>query len=355
MSSDDRVSGSSASAESRDIPKRVLGPIGRILRTGDPAATIDRLFISQHVADLRLIIAFAFIAVASVFAIGVVLSMVRAYCRDWGFIRGFWAFFAPVLGVFGAVLAWAYQAGSQRLGVVDSFACEISTLCRVATVVDSVGQSIEMFRHGSPGPDGATNAGSPTRHFTSQENYFPVFENNTRDLQSLEAHVVINITAFYTYMKAVRDSARSLFEMSAPPAQSAPGSNGASTSTPWREAARNVIYMMFLGLESARKAIHELVEFEPDEAERKIIILISELEAYCFLLDQFDESDTHYQRLQLREGDYREAKEDLDRLARDNVSNKSWEPALILMPELERRYDAVMNHSCHSSHYASIA
>jgi hypothetical protein len=329
MSSDDRVSGSSASAESRDIPKRVLGPIGRILRTGDPAATIDRLFISQHVADLRLIIAFAFIAVASVFAIGVVLSMVRAYCRDWGFI--------------------------QRLGVVDSFACEISTLCRVATVVDSVGQSIEMFRHGSPGPDGATNAGSPTRHFTSQENYFPVFENNTRDLQSLEAHVVINITAFYTYMKAVRDSARSLFEMSAPPAQSAPGSNGASTSTPWREAARNVIYMMFLGLESARKAIHELVEFEPDEAERKIIILISELEAYCFLLDQFDESDTHYQRLQLREGDYREAKEDLDRLARDNVSNKSWEPALILMPELERRYDAVMNHSCHSSHYASIA
>src|ERR1700749_4659415 len=111
MGSDDRVSGSSFNAKSRDIPKKLLEPVGRILRTGDPAATIDRLFESQHVADLRLIIAFASIAVASLFTIGVVLSIVQICVnyRDLAFVRGFWAFFTPVLGVFGAVLAWAYQ------------------------------------------------------------------------------------------------------------------------------------------------------------------------------------------------------------------------------------------------------
>jgi hypothetical protein len=46
--------------------------------------------------------------------------------------------FVPVLGVVGAVIAWAYQSGTARLGVIDLFACEISTLCPVATVVDTV-------------------------------------------------------------------------------------------------------------------------------------------------------------------------------------------------------------------------
>jgi len=300
--------------------------------------------------------------VTSLFVIGVVLSIVSIvsiHHRDWGLVRGFWAFFTPVLGVFGAVLAWAYQAGSQRLGVVDLFACEISTLCRVVTIVNSVGRSIELFGHGLPGRDGAGNSESRTRHFTSQENYFPVFENNTRDLQSLEAHVVINITAFYTYMKAVRDSTRSLIDLGASRSAAELESHKASTSAPWHEAARNVIYMMFLGLESARKAIEKLVEFEPDEAERKIVILISELEAYRFLRDQFvDESDVHYQRLQLREADYQEVMRRLCHLIEaGRVSNNSleWEPALRLVPELKRRYDAVMNPSCHSSRYTSIA
>jgi hypothetical protein len=52
----------------------------------------------------------------------------------------------------------------------------------------------------------------------------------------------------------------------------------------WHQAARNVVYMLFLGLESARRAIADLVEFEPERAERTIVILISELEAYRFFV-----------------------------------------------------------------------
>ena len=359
MSGDDRVSGSSSRAKSDDLPKRFLEPFGRILGTGDPAATIDRLFKSQHVADLRLVIAFAAIAVIFLFVLGVVLSIIWIPYGHWDLIRGFWAFFAPALGVFGAVLAWAYQAGSQRLGVVDLFACEISTLCRVVTIVDGVGRSIETFERGLPKRSGAANSESPTRHFTSEENYFPVFENNTRDLQSLEAHVVINITAFYTYMKAVRDSTRNLLDVGATPTLPEPESHRASTSTPWHEAARNVVYMMFLGLESARKAIGKLIEFEPDQAESEIVILISELEAYRFLCDQFvDRSDIRYQRLQLREAEYQEVMQRLRGVINAEAggrAKKSWEPALRLVPELERRYEALMKPSGSLSHYASTA
>ena len=80
---------------------------------------------------------------------------------------------------------------------------------RVATVVDTARRYAGKFDQ--PPTSAADTAGprQPPHHFASQENYFPVFESNTRDLQTLEARVVINITEFYTYMKAFRDYLRS--------------------------------------------------------------------------------------------------------------------------------------------------
>jgi hypothetical protein len=362
----DLVSGSSTGARSYDIPKRLLEPIGRMLRTGDAAATIDRLFVSEHVKDLRLIIAFALIAVLVVLVSGLLGSLAYA----WEFhdkysssqvvisaLRGFVAFFAPALGIFGAVLAWAYQVGSARLGIVDLFACEVDTLCRVALVVDSVPRSIVMFHKGSPGPQVAGGSAPTTRHFTSEENYFPVFENNIRDLQALEARVVVNITAFYTYMKAVRDSSRTLIDISASSVlPGPPRPDKASNLTGWEDAARNVIYMMFLGLESARKAIGYLVEFEPERVERTIVILISELEAYRFLREQFvDEEDIRHRRLDLREADYRRLVPSLCSDVETSRGSKplEWEPARRLVPELNRKYDAVITQKPLSRRLAS--
>jgi hypothetical protein len=368
MSIVNHVSGNCAAAEPDDIPKRLLAPFGRVLCSGDPAETIDRLFVSKHVKDLRLIIAFALIAVLAVLFFGLLGSFGCAWFvrdNDWSSqravfsaLRGFVAFWAPVLGIFGAVLAWAYQAGSARLGIVDLFACEIDTLCRVALVVDSVPRSIGVFQNGSPARNGAGNAELPTPRFTSEENYFPVFENNTRDLQSLEARVVVNITAFYTYMKAVRDSTRALMDMPASPSQPELRPEKASSSLPWQEGARNVIYMMFLGLESARKAMSDLVEFEPEQAERIIVILISELEAYRFLCEQFaDEQDLRHQRLQLREAVYKKLVPCLcDLVATRRASEPSaWEPARRLVPDLKRRYHAAMSRTSQLSRFAATA
>lgn len=356
----------SGRAKSDDISKRLLKPVCRMLSTGDPAATVDRLFKSEHVSDLRLIIAFALVAVLLVLVVEVLGSL--AYL--WGIhhehgsygilipvLRGFVAFDAPMLGIFGAVLVWAYQAGSARLGIVDLFACEIDTLCRVALLVESVSLSIRTFRHGLPGRNDAGNSASVIRHFTSEENYFPVFENNIRDLQALEARVVINITAFYTYMKAVRDSTRAFMDMSASPTQLEPRPDTASTITSAQETGRNIIYMMFLGFESARKAIGCLVEFEPEQAERTIIVLISELEAYRFLRDQFtDEDDIRNTRLELREADYEKLVPSLCAVVKARASECSdWEPARRLVPELERKYKPVKSRSVQPRRLASTA
>ena len=113
MSISEAVSGNSGRGKSDDIPKGLLEPIGRLLRTGDPAAT----------------------------------------------------------------------------GIVDLFACEMDTLCRIVLVVGSVPRSIETFKHGLPGRNGGVNSVSPTRHFTSEENYFPVFASYcTRSLASPSRH-----------------------------------------------------------------------------------------------------------------------------------------------------------------------
>ena len=55
------------------VVKLLLNLIARRLQTGDPAATVDRLFSSQHVRDLQLIVAVAFTAVVLVLVLGLPL------------------------------------------------------------------------------------------------------------------------------------------------------------------------------------------------------------------------------------------------------------------------------------------
>jgi hypothetical protein len=44
-----------------ETARQVLEPVARRLKTGQPADTVDRLFISKHTNDLRLISAVSFI------------------------------------------------------------------------------------------------------------------------------------------------------------------------------------------------------------------------------------------------------------------------------------------------------
>ena len=254
----------------------VLSPfaIVRQLRVGKESSTFERLGCSRHVADLRLIFSVAVILMV----VGVIAAL--AFCCEyqvvsnwkelheshniWPWVRHGLAaiassgpFIGAICAVGGGVLVWTYQTGSARLGVVDLFACEIATLCRVGAVVEMVQRYVDLFQRGpQAGMSHVVDGELPadTSRFTSQESYFPVFEASVKDLQVLEANVVKHVTAFYTYMKVMRDSLRRLAEIKAPV-------SGSTCDDDWHRAICNVIYMQFLALESARRAIMDLVEF----------------------------------------------------------------------------------------------
>ncbi|HLY57823.1 MAG TPA: hypothetical protein VKS60_19835 [Stellaceae bacterium] len=357
----------------RGLANGTLRRLSCLVRTGNPAATLDRLFESQHVEDLRLIIAMALLGLGISAAPCLIYALEYAHKdltegRYLYFVlkslANFVAYMGPLFAIFGAIVAWVYQVGSARLGVVDLFACEISTLCRVAVVIDTAHRNVELFERGPPvAPPGGAAAPAENPAAASQENYFPVFEGNTKDLQSLAARVVINITAFYTYMKVFRDMLRSRAAIRPGPQEVQATSGEPAATGPWHDAIRDLVFMLFLGLESARKAIHDLVEYQPEQTERMIVVLIGEIEAFRFLLGAFKPEDIRARRLQLRWEPYehlipsicRKVQDGLDAARRDKgegddetdepgaeslaqLELQVWRAARELVPDLEQQF-----------------
>jgi hypothetical protein len=358
--SDDRPSMQPAGAQAHKWPKRVLSPLQRLLRTGDTRDTVDRLFVSRHVNDLRLIAATGFLVSVLVLAASLVLAVF--FCIDAsthtppsGLVA--WVTllatnggeplikaFGPTFVVLGAVLAWAYQVGSARLGVVDLFACEIDTLCRTIAVVDLPETLRRRFERGSDHPPATDETGGKSQAFSSEENYFPILESNARDLQSLEADVVTNITAFYNSMKAVRDMFRRVF---------------LAQGDQLHAEAVNLMYMLYLSLEAGRMAMSDLVEFEPTHIERTLVILVSELPVYEFLRQHYPEpGEAHHERLVLRGPAYVGIMRDLESVLEVkkrhlqpvikwneaktlNYEETQWRAAIRLLPSVRKEFLAL--------------
>jgi hypothetical protein len=327
--------------------------IVRQLRLNKESSTFERLGRSRHVADLRLIFSVTVILMIIGAIAALAFSFENEVMNDWPALRGsqsVWpwirhgfaaiiasgTFIGAICALGGGVLAWTYQAGGSRLGVVDLFACEIATLCRVVAVSDVVQRYIGLFENGPQVElqhvvDGELP--TDTSRFSSQESYFPVFDASVKDLQALEADVVKHVTAFYTYMKVMRDSLRRLADIKPPPPE-------APRDDVWHRAIVNVIYMQFLGLESARKSIEDLVEFEPTQAEDMITILLSELLAYGFLREQFH-GDIRQRRLEARDESYRR---DIPALHRRVLAGDGpqWDAARDLSVEMMKRFERVL-------------
>jgi hypothetical protein len=321
--------GETASSLSRFALWRALVGKDEDLDAPDAASTLFRLFRSKHVSDLKMVLYAAFV----LFCMCVVIA------AFWVYSVGIRDLFNPtgspaavtlvgsIVPISGAIMAWTYLTASKRLGVVDLFACEIATLCRVGTLFNVGQQRVQTWRR--IGERNITDPQTPsaaTGDYVSQEDYFPIFDANSQDLESLEALVVGHITGFYTYMKSVRDCQRKLGQ--------------AQTVEDAKEAAANIVYMLFLGYESARKAISDLVEFQPTRAENIAVILLTELFCYSFLCERFKYDDLKFKRLALRETDYREIIPELEELvARPNSRNERyWAPAKETIFELQKHY-----------------
>ena len=185
-----------------------------------------------------------------------------------------------------------------------------------------------MSRPNEGPPNAASSPDLP--RFTSEENYFPVFTTKSRDLEVLEADVVSHVAAFYTYMKVLRDYYRRAASL-------LPESTNFN-SIEWRETWRNIIYMQFLAYEAAREAVKHLIEYEPTHVENTIVILLSELVAYDFLLTCFDANDVRYKRLALRGEGYRAIADTLERRMMENYENPLWAKSRELWDELVDKF-----------------
>jgi hypothetical protein len=368
------------------ISLRSLHTLWRALTVRDEAAldaheaasTLFRFFRSKHVIDLKIIATLAIFLLIAHFLIVVLFVIARPaihYEVLWQtrgsevaralvnfsnvtelithLLSSLVTYFAAAVPVYCGVVAWAYLSAATRLGVVDLFACEIATLCRVGTAFDIGRRYVELYKDEAK----VTQKQKTARHltdkpvdplvshsFVSQEEYFPIFQNNSRDLQTLEATVVGHITEFYTYMKSTRDMQRklALIDPSQVVETGGKNANGIVKKDPWHDTLANMLYVLFLGYESGRNSVADLIEFQPTRAEDTIVILLTELECYSFLCGYFRDDDVRYDRLQLREANYQETIPDLIRrvkAAHPVGERKYWAPAERTVAELEERYE----------------
>jgi hypothetical protein len=338
----------------------------------DSAETFDRLIQSTHVEDLRWLVVLT--TILAIFGITVVVITSQTMgphsqipSNETLFEALMPLHVSAILAGLGGIIAWCYQTGSARLGIVDLFACEITTLCRICTLIQLTDTCVAAFELDSsddqrPDHDKIILRRETFTHFESTEDYTPVFSANAKDLQALRVKVVTNITAFYTYWKSTRDAFR---KMASTPVTVADLASDPKERDLWHGAMLSTIYMQFLCFESARKAVRDLIEFEPNRAENMITILLSELPAYRFMLKVFPVNDFRRKRLELRKIWYPHvaakvyyqtvdahancnnedalekqfhhlAKVDLDELRKD------WEKAFQLLDELRSRYEGAL-------------
>ena len=101
---------------------------------------------------------------------------------------------------------------------------------------------------------------------------------------------------------------------------------------------RDIIYMQFLACESGRRAIRDLIEFEPNSAENTINVLLSELPAYGFLVKYFREDDVRRARIVLRRSRYQEIVPDVYYLVEEMHLKYQNLDMTVRMPAHRRRH-----------------
>src|SRR3954471_9558832 len=185
------------------------------LTATESASTLFRFFRSKHVRDLKLIFTTALFVLAVHLLLVVLLGLINASYAFFSeaeapqmallghflvslppaapadfltrlvnaagkFLSFFITYVGPGVPIYGVIVGWAYQTASTRLGIVDLFACEISTLCRVGTIFDIGKRYVDTYDRGPAAP--ARPSAAASDKFVSQEEYFPVFDSNSRDL-----------------------------------------------------------------------------------------------------------------------------------------------------------------------------
>jgi hypothetical protein len=289
---------------------------GKKLEITGPSLTFVRLCTSRHLRDLQQIASLTIVLYFFVFALVLFLKTEFNYQL---------LALSALTSTAAAVLSWAYQLGSRRIGSVDLFANEIGVICRVCLIVDFADHSVGAVKLDMRTRDGAGQPVPRTR-FSSEEHYTPVYDKNVSDLQPLDVDVVTSVTRFYTYRKTMMDYLRLI--------------SVTDDKAALVELRSQMIYMQYLMYESAREAITLLIEFEPNQAENIINVLCSEFVLFSFLKTMYRD-DFRNKRLELRVDEYAQIMAVLGGTIHQHVADLNWKQAQATFPELVRRYRAM--------------
>jgi hypothetical protein len=231
---------------------------------------IKRFRTSPHCRDLLCIAAIAFFF-AVCLAVPVADSTYHWFSTalEASSDKGASELYLALLGIALGVIGWAYQSANTRFGVVDIFAAEIATLCRVAAVAEFIPNYIRGYNGGDAFP--------PVKF---DQDYLIVFNENAKDLEVLDGDVVRYVTQYYIYMKALLDVL-------------ARGSDIVDARGGREQAALSTIYNAFLAFESARQAISVLMDNSAERQEFILAAMLSEVPAYLFLYVERGKMDTY--------------------------------------------------------------
>jgi hypothetical protein len=317
------------------LPFRLFGRAIRNFGAQEERSTWSRFWRSRHVADLS--------ALTFLLMLFIVLGFLAITYYDWRVYQiSVPAFTATASGdhyiwlehliwpsalvAAGAipVISIVYQIASKRLGVVDLFSSEITSLCRTYQVVNFAPVLVHLYEDikslAAPAPADPTAwartfGATATRlaGFKVGQSFTPVLDSSTADLANLDAVVVSQVSAFYTYRLSMIEYMARIADTQAPTPQQL--RDDALVGHDYLQRVDyllfQVIYMLFLSLESGRKAVQELVEYEPNHAEATLNILIGELICRDFLIRQISAApppatgeDVRLARLRARHPEY---------------------------------------------------
>lgn len=188
-----------------------------------------------------------------------------------------WDVVLPTMGILITITATVIQRllshAFVRRGTVHLFRSEIASLCKAACtlhIADSlVNFHPERFRE------------FMSQSLSRRENYTEAFSQNTRALADLPKQTVLDVTAFYTFLKTSRDAALIM-----------DGWTEHTTEDVMHEDVCRVMVQMQFCFEAAREALIELAD-EPSEVHSEIELIDGALNQLASALSKRAEGEIH--------------------------------------------------------------
>jgi len=244
---------------------------------------------SSHNVDLAALPVF-FTAAFALLAATLLIHFAKSSAdgQDWA-VKTFLG--SAVIGLYGTILLKLLDIAQKRLSVVDIFSSELVSAGRVFLSTDLVGETIALYALADAGFGPLLGKVSEVKR---TENYFAILEKNSSDLGMLASNIIDDITSFYIFAKASRDTM----------ARAALWKEEFYVDDLKKADIARIAYCLFLMAIHGRKAVEALIEETELRHYATSVYSGIELKCFLFLYAALNEGDWRHKRLSMRKDRY---------------------------------------------------